>query len=215
MGSAHTVKDGEHLALIAENSGFSSVDPIVKHAKNAALFRERQPGVLGVGEIVFIPDAQPAKFAASTGMTHTFVKKILRVRVRLVLQEFGGKAQEARTCRVACQGKETEVTTGSDGLLEFPIPPSANVATVTVAAPPAASKETTLKLDIGGVGPVTDEDSVMQRLQNLGYFRPCFPEEERAERRGAIEEFQLENGLKVTGELDDATGSRLEAVYGC
>jgi hypothetical protein len=217
VGSNHTVQEAEHLALIADRYGFCTIDPIVGHPNNATLFRDRQPGILAPGEVVFIPDRKPTSVTIATGKKHTFVKKLLRPKVRLVLQAFGGRAKEGLDCSVDCEGKETAVKTASDGLIEFRISPSAIEATVTVAPRPGGpgGEEITLKVDIGGVGPVGDEDSAILRLQNLGYFRPCFPEEDAAERKAAIEEFQLENGLEITGELNEATTSTLQTVYGC
>lgn len=212
MGSNYSVGKAEHLALIADRHGFTSIDPIVRHPNNAALFRDRQPGILAPSEVVFIPDPQPAVFGAGTGQRHTFVKKILRAKVRIVVQSFGGRAQSSLDCAVDCDGEKTKVTTQADGLIEFSIHPSATEATVTIAAPAAP---VTLKVEIGGVGPVRNEDAALLRLRNLGYFRPCFPEEEANEQKTAIEEFQLENGLEVTGELDDRTKQKLEKVYGC
>jgi hypothetical protein len=211
------VKEGEHLALIADSHGFASIEPITAHPNNAELFSGRKPGILSLGEEIFIPDKKPATFTVATGAVHRFRRNLLRVKVRLVLQEIGGEPTAGRTCQVSCAGEEAELATGSDGLLEFPIPPTANEATVVVEPDGDSEVEeaTTLKLDIGGIGPVSDEDAAILRLQNLGYFRPCFPEEEEAERRTAIEEFQLDQGLKQTGELDDPTTQRLEAVYGC
>ena len=207
----------EHLALIADRHGFTSIDPILRHPNNAALFRDRQPGILAPSEVVFIPDPQPAVFSAGTGQRHTFVRKILRAKVRIVVQSFGGQAKSSLDCAVDCDGAKSKVTTDAEGLIEFSIHPSATEATVTIAAPadqvPAAP--VTLKVEIGGVGPVRNDDAALLRLRNLGYFRPCFPEEEANERKTAIEEFQLENGLEVTGELDDRTKQKLEKVYGC
>lgn len=215
VGSRHTVAEGEHLALIADRYGFSSVDPIVGHPDNAPLYRDRQPGVLATGEVLVIPEQSPATFTVASGATHTFCKKILRVNARLILQALGGRPEEGLRCSIACDGKRSEVTTGPDGLVEFPIAPSTNEATIKIGSAADGGKETTLELAIGGIGPTSDADSAMLRLQNLGYYRPGFPEEDENERRTAIEEFQLENGLKVTGALDKATCSQLEAIYGC
>ncbi len=49
---------------------------------------------------------------------------------------------------------------------------------------------------------------------NLGYVTGSKEEMEEQTRKMAIEEFQFENGVEVTGEMDDATQAKLVKVYG-
>jgi hypothetical protein len=68
-------------------------------------------------------------------------------------------------------------------------------------------------LSIGALDPIETELGAAQRLGNLGYPVPADPAKDPQQMRLAIEEFQVDNDAKPTGERADIE-SKLKEVYG-
>lgn len=53
------------------------------------------------------------------------------------------------------------------------------------------------------------------RLFNMGYLYDPDVDGDDAEFAFAVSDFQVDNGMDVTGKLDDTTKSKVKEVYGC
>ena len=65
-------------------------------------------------------------------------------------------------------------------------------------------------LELGHLDPLTKDSGIRARLTNLGL--DCGDNDESLAQ--AIMEFQQQRGLDATGEMDDATRTKLKKVYG-
>ena len=75
------------------------------------------------------------------------------------------------------------------------------------------------ELRIGDLDPIEERTGVRKRLEHLGFRKqPGGQGESEAEAleadRAAIEEFQQEQGIEVTGELDQRTRDALQKAHG-
>jgi peptidoglycan hydrolase-like protein with peptidoglycan-binding domain len=69
-------------------------------------------------------------------------------------------------------------------------------------------------LAIGHLDPVEEESGLRARLANLGYYLAGGSDLDEEELRSAIEEFQVEHGLRVTGVSDAATRASIKKSHG-
>jgi peptidoglycan hydrolase-like protein with peptidoglycan-binding domain len=63
------------------------------------------------------------------------------------------------------------------------------------------------------LNPIDTVSGIKQRLNNLGYHCGDESEEETDAVLEAVLQFQKDNGLKETGEFDDATRAKLESLH--
>jgi hypothetical protein len=72
-----------------------------------------------------------------------------------------------------------------------------------------------IELAIGGLGPVEEADGAHARLVNLGYAPPpALGAPGPDPRTSALAGFQRDQGLDVTGELDEPTQAAIVRAYG-
>lgn len=206
----HTVKAGEHLSGIAAQYGFKNADTIWNDPKNADLKKLRKdPHVLRPGDEVFIPDKRAQQLLAPAGARHKFQIARKKLKLRLSVLDFRGDPVVSKDVTLECEGAKAEGTDG-DGFIELMISPAAKTATLTVDGD-------VTEVQIGHLDPVSDIDGVRARLANLGYLalrEGVDGEAEGEDLRLAIRDFQVDNDLDVTGELDDATRAKLEEIHG-
>jgi len=102
------------------------------------------------------------------------------------------------------------VTTDGSGVAELPIDKLATGSKLTIDG-------ADYPLQIGGLNPLDDETDAgwKARLFNLGFLAYDDDEDDDTEMTFAISDFQAENGITVSGTLDDGTKSKLKEVYGC
>jgi peptidoglycan hydrolase-like protein with peptidoglycan-binding domain len=62
---------------------------------------------------------------------------------------------------------------------------------------------------------IEGDEGAFARLRNLGYYRAVPADTDARERRAAIEEFQFDQGLTLSGTMDDDTRAKIEEIYGC
>ena len=210
----HEVQQGEHLSGIAHQYGFTSYEPIWNHSENAALKLKRgDPHILLPGDALFIPDFESAQKSATTDQRHEYRLRGKQLILRLVLKNTDDKPLANLPCSLTLDGSSEQTTTDGEGLIERMIPRSAKEAAIT-ASDPATGLELKWNIRIGHLDPAEEITGVMARLNNLGYFAGEPGGKEAEAFQMALEEFQCDQSLKVSGQVDSATLAKLKEVHG-
>lgn len=207
MPTTHAVQDGEHLSSIAARYGFKTIHPIWDDPSNAELRGKRNPNLLLAGDDLVIPDKVDVVFVRPTGAAHRFVVRRQKLRLRLTLQAFDSGPIGAAALKIEIRGQTSDVTADGDGLVEVQLQRSDTEGTLFVDDIPLVVK-------IGALDPADSKHGLDMRLCNLGYLAGPLDEVTEQERKLAIEEFQLEAGLPVTGLADIPTREQLICVHG-
>ena len=205
----HTVKQGEHISSIAEQYRFLDYRTIWDNPNNAALKQKRKnPNVLFPGDQLFIPDKQYKKVDRSTGQTHRFKIKAQTVMLRLVLRDLNSEPIANMPCKLEVEGKVYQLTTNAKGMIEQLIPKTAEAGKLSFS-------NFVIPIKIGHLDPLEEISGWRARLNNLGYN--AGKSEDSSERlfKSAIEEFQIDYGLKVDGVCGPQTQAKLKEIHGC
>lgn len=213
------LQQGDCLSSIALTRGF---DPktVWDHGDNADLRERRQnPNALLPGDALFVPEIEEKDEPAPTDTLTTFKLNVgpIRLRVRLT-KHTKPRADEAYKLELfssAAPGKPgtgdstLEGQTDGDGWIDQPIPITAKSASLSLRE----GKELH-ELRIGHLDPHDEDTGVQGRLRGLGFYFGKIDGEVGPKTKAAIRRFQKANELTVTGELDDATASKLRDAYG-
>ena len=244
MPQDHTIRQGECILSIATQYGHKWETIWNAPENEGLRKDRGQPGVLLAGDRVSIPDRRPKTFSLATGKRHKIVVALNLVTVRVRLVEppppakedpTGGRAsrdQKSVTVedpeppekaadkpranvafQVFAEGKKlTAGNSDGDGFIEFKLRPEVTAAELIVE--PGSLKELRMPLALGGLDPITAVSGVKQRLYNLGLDCGDTSDEPHQNFSAMVAAFQEGQGLKTTGEIDDATRDRLRKVHG-
>jgi len=208
MALVHKVEDGEHLSGIAKRFGFQNAMTLWNDPANSELRARREsPDVLLPGDEVHIPDRVAKTFTGATGTTHAITVRAQRLQLRLSLQDGTGVARKATPVALEVNGTSLDRTSDGDGHVAIPVPRNVADATVDDGA-------RTVQLRVGALDPASEVSGWHARLVNLGYLVGSPRETEPMTRLVAIEEFEVDNDLPVTGEMTGATLAKLVEVHG-
>lgn len=205
------VNDGDCISSIASNSGHYW-KTIWDYGPNSELKNKRKdPNILLPGDRLTIPPLTLKEELGSTEKRHSFVLKgvpsLFRIKIFL-----DGKPRVGEPWSVLMGGRVLHSgKIGSDALVKFPIPGNAERALLRVG-----EGEDLQELDLlfGNLDPITEISGVKQRLKNLGYALDPTNDVITGQTAAAVRAFQHDNGLEATGELDDATKRKIQAIYG-
>jgi Putative peptidoglycan binding domain/LysM domain len=206
--TTYTVQPGDHLSGIAESFGFDDYTTVWNHPANADLQAQRSdPHVLQPGDSLTIPEVKTQAAANKpTSARHPFQIRRSSLKLRLTLLDLAVKAMPNVPVIVA----GASLTTDGDGLVEATIDKSARDAILQKASGDAVD------LVIGGLNP-SDDTTVAgykARLSNMGFlWDPTVPDTDN-EMVIALQDFQAQYSLTVSGELDDATKAQLLQAHG-
>ncbi|WP_437671179.1 peptidoglycan-binding protein [Sorangium sp. So ce131] len=205
----YIIKQGDHLTKIAVRFGFTSYDVIWNHPRNAELkARRRTPNVLMPGDRVFIPDREVKSAKVSSGKRHFFKVKRSRLQLRLAFLDFLHRPIANTEGALDIQSNLRAITDG-DGRMELIIAAAAEGGTITLPQGSAT-------IHIGHLDPIDEESGLRARLANLGYLIGVVEDaDDTEELRFALQEFQADHGIKITGAFDDATRAKLLDIHGC
>lgn len=210
MSSVHTVKQGEHIVRLANQYGFRSHKTIWDHPENADLRALRQnPNVLLPGDQVYIPDKEDRTEDRSTGARHIFQVEREKLLLRLVIRDFDHLPIPDADCELELDDQTYQATTDGDGNVEFEIPKDAETGTLRVP-----SLDIEREVRVGHLDPPEGEQGWQARLLNIGYYAGTPGALDEKQLRYAVQEFQCDFGLDVTGELDGDTKDKLLEVHG-
>jgi N-acetylmuramoyl-L-alanine amidase len=203
----YTVKDGDHTSGVAEANGFDDYTVVWNDPGNADLQSLRpDPHVLQPGDALTIPEikATPAT-NKPTGAKHQFSITVTPLKVRLTLLDLAAKPMAGAAVTVA----GTQLTADGTGLVETTIDKTAQE--LTLEAP-----DVSFTLDVGAINPADDTSDAgyKARLFNLGFLWDPTVSDTDDEMVIALQDFQAQYSLTISGQLDDATKSQLSQTYG-
>lgn len=208
MARVHKVEDGEHLSGIAKRFDFQNAITLWNDPANSELRSRREsPDVLLAGDEVHIPDRVVKTLTGATGTTHTITVGTQRVKLRLSLQDGVGQARKAMPVTVEVGGATLERISDGEGGVEVPVPRNVADATIDDGA-------RSVQLRVGALDPASALSGWHARLVNLGYLVGSPRETEPVTRLVAIEEFETDHDLPITGEMAGATLAKLVEVHG-
>jgi len=205
-----TVEQGDTLARIADEHGFSDYKTIWDRPENAELRQQRDnPNVLSPGDKIFIPDKTAKTVTCATGSAHRFTLKGTATRLRLVLLDLGGAPLKNTAVELTVEGQTSTVHTDGNGLLDQVLPPHAQDATVRVG-------EIEYDIKIGHLDPPDQQTGLVARLRNMGYLAPGADSEvDPDELKFAVELFQRDHQLTVDGSDTSQVEQKMKDIYGC
>ncbi len=206
----YVVRPGDHLTKLAYARGFDA-DEVWNHPKNAELKKTRKPSVLLAGDVLYVPKSKPDGLSFTRRRVNRFVAQVPTTKFSMHFDDADGKLKNAKfTYEV--DGVEMQGQTDGDGTASFDVPITAHEAHLVF---PDVGFATTAK--IGHLDPIDDPKGVRQRLKNKGYIKEPPSEDEEKEAAllaAALTQFQKDQKLPPTGELDDTTKAKLSAEHG-
>lgn len=209
MVTEHIVKQGEYLSRIAAQYGFADYRTIWDHPENAELKQKRQnPNVLYPDDRIYIPDKQVRQESRPTEQRHRFKVRLQKVLLRMVVKNIDDQPIANTECELQVEGNVFQLTTDSNGLIEQPIPKTAESGKLTLL-------DVEVPVQIGHLDPVEEVSGQQARLNNLGYNAGEVGGTNEEQLRSAIEEFQCDHELTVDGICGSDTQAKLKEVHGC
>lgn len=202
---------GDCLSSIADKHGFANWRTIYDHDLNAKFRKLRpDPNLCCPGDKLHVPDPQPEPLSVQTGRTHTFVVARPQTRLRLALE-----VEEATQYQLDVAGEQFTGSVSDATPFEHPIPCDATEAELTIwpASDEDRSEAQTFSLRVGHLQPIEARAGVLGRLLNLGYYDGDPSQPDDAGEAIALRRFQLDQGLKPTGALDDETRKALKTRH--
>jgi len=171
MANMHTVKQGEYMAYIASQNGFTNWQTIWDLPQNADLKNRRtNPNILFPGDQVYIPDLCVQTVDRPTDGTHSFKLKRQKLTLRLTLQDIYEEPIANAKCLLSVDGTTFNLTSNGNGTIEQDVPPTAQKGILVIQDPDqTAFGDIQIPLLIGSLDPVEEVSGQIARLNNLGY----------------------------------------------
>jgi hypothetical protein len=203
--STYVIRQGDCISSIAEQRGML---PETLWDGNPELKAKRQnPNVLLPGDELTIPEKRIKEYPAATDQCHQFVRKGVPTRFRVVLERYQQPLAN-RQYILTVEGRIYNGKTSDTGLLEIDLPARARTGLLKIP-----EEQLECELQFGWLDPLDEITGAQARLQNLGYYHDDLNGEMNDDLEEALEVFQSDFGLPVTGELDDATKQKVLAEH--
>ncbi len=200
-GQIYVVLQGDCISSIAEREGF--LPNTLWDANPKLKVKRKNPNALLPGDELLIPEKRLKTVSGATDQTHKFVLKLMPTKFRLVVERYQ-KPLANKKYILTVDSQIYNGTTSGSGLVEVVLPPNATSGLLQI---PDESFE--CELEFGCLDPVDEISGAQGRLQNLGYYHGEITGEMNEDLQEALQFFQSDFGVPVTGELDDATNQKL------
>jgi Putative peptidoglycan binding domain len=201
----YAVADGDHVSGIAQANGFDDYKTVWNSSPNAALRSTRtNPHELVAGDSLSIPALASRPVSKPTGADHVFtiIRSPMNVRVKVLGMTMKPSAS------LACKLNGVALSTDGSGIVAAPVDKLARTVTLSLDAGDLA-------LTVGGLEPSAEATAGgwKARLFNMGFLIDPDAGDGDDELAFAIEDFQADQGLTVTGTIDDATQAALQTAH--
>lgn len=209
-GDYHVVEQGESVDSLAALTGHLP-ETLWDAPQNKGLKDQgRERHALQPGDRLFIPAPKARTESVATGKGHKLQVKRPRASLKVRL-EAEGKPLADLPFVLVVDGIEEKGRTDGDGVVDRPVPALARRAELTVGEGEEARHYTLL---LRTLDPVTEVSGAQARLLHLGYGAIPVDGALGQETEAALRHFQADQGLEVTGKLDEPTGKKLVELHG-
>lgn len=211
MGQSYTVQQGDHISALAAKFGFADYKTIWDDPGNADLKSKRSnPHILFPGDVLFIPDKGSKWEDGATANVHSFQVRLQPLQLRLILKDFDNEPIANVDCELEVEGNKQRLKSDATGLIETKVPRTARSGILNI---PDLDLE--IPVSIGELDPFDKESGWKMRLINLGYFNGELTAAlDDPELVSALQEFQCDQHLKISGKADSTTIQKLREVHG-
>jgi len=200
-GRVYVVQQGDCISSIADQEGL--LPDTLWNANPELKAKRKNPNALFPGDEVKIPDKNLKTVSVPTDQTHVFVLKRVPTKFRLVVERY--EHPLANKKYILTIGSQVyHGTTNASGLLEVTLEPTASSGLLQIP-----SERFECELEFGSLDPVDEISGAQARLQNLGYYHGEITGEMNEDLREAVQFFQSDFDLPVTGDLDGATHQKM------
>lgn len=205
-GDVYVVKNGDCIESIAFEKGFFP-ETIWNDKNNNELKKVRKSkNILLPADEVYIPAKIGKEKECSTEQRHRFRRKGVPSQLTIELK-IEDEPQSNKEISIIVDGVIRDGKTDGNGRISVTIRPNAQEGKIRVKE---GGEE--FDLHLGGLDPIDTISGIQARLMNLGYEVKVTGrwDEDTTE---AIKMFQSDQSIEVTGELNDATKSKIEEIY--
>ena len=201
------VSPGDSILSLAQDAGHFW-ETLWNHPPNADLKGKRKnPNILAPGDEVTIPPIRVKDYSCATDQRHSFKRRGVPAKLKMQLFLLGEPRRNEKYTLIL-DNKAINGTTDADGNLEHFIMPNAKGGKLLLNG----GKEE-YPVRIGHLNPIDIISGVKQRLNNLGYNCGDESDDESDQFKEAVIQFQGDQKLNPTGEVDDATRAKLESLH--
>jgi hypothetical protein len=208
----YKVQNGDCLESIAQKHGFFH-ETLWNLDENAGLKRQRKdPNILLPGDIVYIPEVDPAKMSRANDQRHTFRRKGVPSKFHMRFMRHG-KPRANIPYLVRIDGRDTRGKTDKGGWVHATMTPQATEALVQLW-PESDQPPEEYVFALGSLDPIDTVTGQKSRLASLGRFGGAITPDKTQDFKDAIAAYQEARGLSVTGTADTATQNKLKEEHG-
>lgn len=212
MGRVVEAKKGDCVISIAKAAGFADWKTVWNHKDNDGLRGKRDdPSVLHPGDKVYLPDFKSMTMTLKAGRKYKIKTKQLKASVQLFLNDPAGTPYADKQWELTVGERLYKGKTDAKGFLAQDVSAEAREGNLTLFLDEKCEKKLEWIVDIGSLEPIDTVGGVQARLNNLGYHTgDDEPGTLGPGTKNALSDFQNDHELPVTGEIDEATRSRLK-----
>ncbi len=213
----YTVGHGQDMLVIAKRTGFRKWRTIYDHEKNAD-FRARNPNPYSLreGDQIWIPEYQVKYVTCETGKDYRFVVGTRKTLLHIELLDDDSEPYANKKYEVWLGDQkygQDERRTAAEGIVEAEVPVVVEID-LKIWFEGDTGEPDTYTVQLGKLGPLDTVEGVQDRLTSLGYIVGAVDGRPGPGTQAAIKAFQSDNGLRVTGEIDEALRNKLKEAYG-
>ncbi len=215
LGTNKIVGPGDSLSSIAEEVGHFW-EYLWNHPNNMTLKEERKnPETLVPGDVVHVPDLREKSLSCETAYRNRFRRRGIPVKIAFTVSEQNGDPFTGKAYTLVVGKQEFTGATDGNGYLEHWVATTEKSANLTVVIDEIGLPESLeWEIDIGHLPPYNVLPGLQARLNNLGYVCGNIDNDIGDKTIAALKQFQSDNDLDVTGEMDDVTQNTVRDVHG-
>jgi N-acetylmuramoyl-L-alanine amidase len=176
--------------------------------------------VLAAGDVLHVPEAEGQEQPYTAKSTNRYRAVVEMTQLRFRLRRGGAEVLANEPYRVTGMAQPIEGSSDGDGQVEIEVP--AHQREIRLELP---ERGEVMAIGVGQLGPVEGRRGLRSRLTNLGYLVPMemvhpigagaqSSEEIDQENAEALRDFQRDQGIEPTGDLDDDTRRALIDAHG-